>query len=55
MMRLQCNSGNGDASFSGFNFGYGGMPDASSSHPPPFDSPPPAQTQDDQEGEEDKE
>jgi hypothetical protein len=30
----------GDASFSGFDFDYGGMAKASSSHPPPFDSPP---------------
>jgi hypothetical protein len=29
-----------DASFSGFSFDYGGMAGASSSHPPPFDSPP---------------
>jgi hypothetical protein len=32
----------GDVSFSGFNFYYGGMAGASSSHPPPVDSPPPA-------------
>jgi hypothetical protein len=31
----------GDASFSGFGFDYGGMAGASSSHPPPVDSPPP--------------
>jgi hypothetical protein len=31
----------GDASFSGFDFDYGGMAGASSFHPPPFDSPPP--------------
>jgi hypothetical protein len=30
----------GDASFRGFGFDYGGMAGASSSHPPPFDSPP---------------
>jgi hypothetical protein len=30
----------GDARFSGFGFDYGGMVEASSSHPPPFDSPP---------------
>jgi hypothetical protein len=36
------------ASFSGFNFDYGGMVGASSSHPSPFDSPPPAHTHDDQ-------
>jgi hypothetical protein len=29
-----------DASFSGIGFDYGGMVGASSSHPPPFDSPP---------------
>jgi hypothetical protein len=29
----------GDASFSGFNFDYGDMAGASSSHPPHFDSP----------------
>jgi hypothetical protein len=29
-----------DASFSGFGFDYGGMVVASSSHPPPVDSPP---------------
>ncbi len=33
---------NGDARFSGFGFDYGGMAGASLSHPPPFDSPPPA-------------
>jgi hypothetical protein len=31
-----------DASFSGFSYDYGGMAEASSSHPPPIDSPPPA-------------
>jgi hypothetical protein len=31
-----------DANFSGFDFDYGGMARASSSHPPPVDSPPPA-------------
>jgi hypothetical protein len=30
----------GDASFSGFGFDYGGRAVASSSHPPPVDSPP---------------
>jgi hypothetical protein len=30
----------GDASFNDFGFDYGGMARASSSHPPPFDSPP---------------
>jgi hypothetical protein len=29
-----------DASFSGFGFDYRGMAGASSSHPPPFNSPP---------------
>jgi hypothetical protein len=45
-----------DASFSGFGFDFGGMTGASSSHPPPFDSPPLANPQDDEdEGEEDDE
>jgi hypothetical protein len=35
----------GDASFRGFGFDYGGMAGASSSHPPPSDSPPPANLQ----------
>jgi hypothetical protein len=35
----------GDVSFSDFGFNYGGMVGASSSHPPPFDSPPPANPQ----------
>jgi hypothetical protein len=35
----------GDASFSGFGFDYGGMAEALSSHPPPFDSPPPTNPQ----------
>jgi hypothetical protein len=35
----------GDASFSGFGFDYGGMARASSSHPPPFDYPPPTNPQ----------
>jgi hypothetical protein len=35
----------GDASFSGFGFGYGGMAGASSSHPPPVDSHPLANPQ----------
>jgi hypothetical protein len=43
-----------DASFSGLGFDYGGMARASSSHPPPFDSPPPAQTHED-EGEDESE
>jgi hypothetical protein len=37
----------GDASFSGLVFDYGGIASASSSHPPPFDSSPSAQTHDD--------
>jgi hypothetical protein len=40
----------GDTSFSGFGFDLGGTASASSSHPPPFDSP--ANLQDDEEGEE---
>jgi hypothetical protein len=32
-------------SFSGFGFDYGGMAGASSSHPPPVDSPHPANSQ----------
>jgi hypothetical protein len=43
----------GDASFSGFGFDYGDMASASSSHLPPFDSPPLAQTHDN-EGEEEE-
>jgi hypothetical protein len=35
----------GDASFNGFRFDYGDMAGASSSHPPPFDSPPSANLQ----------
>jgi hypothetical protein len=35
----------GDASFSGFGFDYGGMAEASSSHPPLVYSPPPANPQ----------
>jgi hypothetical protein len=35
----------GDASFSGFGFDYDGMAGVSSSHPPPVDSPPLANTQ----------
>jgi hypothetical protein len=34
-----------NASFNSFSFDYGGMAGASSSHPPPFDSPPPANSQ----------
>jgi hypothetical protein len=41
----------GDASFSSFGFDYCDTAGASSSHPPPFDSAPPAHTHDD-EGEE---
>jgi hypothetical protein len=41
----------GDASFSGFGFDYGGMAGASSSHPPPVDSPPPANPQNVEESE----
>jgi hypothetical protein len=41
----------GDASFSGFGFDYGGMAGASSSHPPPFDSPPLANLQNVEESE----
>jgi hypothetical protein len=37
-----------DASFSGFGFDYGGMAGTSSSHPPPFDSPPPTHAHDDE-------
>jgi hypothetical protein len=42
----------GDASFSGFSFDYGGMAEASLSHPPPFDSTPPANPQNVEESEE---
>jgi hypothetical protein len=42
----------GDASFSGFNFDFGGTVGASSSHPPPFDSPCLANPQDDEDGKE---
>jgi hypothetical protein len=41
----------GDASFSDFGFDYGGMIGASSSHIPPFDSPPPANLQNIEESE----
>jgi hypothetical protein len=34
-----------DVGFSGFSFDYGGMAGASSSHSPPFDSPPLANPQ----------
>jgi hypothetical protein len=40
-----------DASFSGFGFDYGGMAITSSSHPPPFDSPPLANLQNIEESE----
>jgi hypothetical protein len=42
----------GDAIFSDFGFDYGGIASASSSHPPPFDSHPLANPQDDEDGEE---
>jgi hypothetical protein len=42
-----------NASFSDFGFNYGGMARASSSHPPPFDSPHPAQTHEDEGEDED--
>jgi hypothetical protein len=41
----------GDASFSGFGFDYGGRAGASSSHPPPVDSPPLVNTQNVEESE----
>jgi hypothetical protein len=41
----------GDASFSSFGFDYGGMAGASSSHPPPVDSPPSANPQNVEESE----
>jgi hypothetical protein len=44
-----------DVSFSGFGFDYSGMTDASSSHLPPFGSPPLAHTHDDEEKEEGEE
>jgi hypothetical protein len=44
-----------DVSFSGFGFDYSGMADASSSHLPPFGSPPLAHTHDDEEKEEGEE
>jgi hypothetical protein len=43
----------GDAGFSGFDFDYGGMTGASSSHPPPFDFPPPVNPQNVEESEDD--
>jgi hypothetical protein len=45
----------GDMSFSDFGFDYGGMSDASSSHPPPFESLPPVHSHDDEEEEEGEE
>jgi hypothetical protein len=45
----------GDASYNDFSFDYGGMARASSSHPPPFDSPTLANPQNDEEGEESEE
>jgi hypothetical protein len=44
-----------DVSFSGFIFDYSGMADASSTHPPPFESPPPTHTHDEEEEEEGEE
>jgi hypothetical protein len=47
-----------NASFSGFSFDYGGTAGASSSHPPPFDSPPSAHAHDvdgEESGEQDEE
>jgi hypothetical protein len=44
-----------DVSFSGFDFDYGGMVGASSSHPPLFESPPLAHTHDDEKQEEGEE
>jgi hypothetical protein len=41
----------GDASCIGFGFDYGGMAGESSSHPPPFDSPTPANLQNIEESE----
>jgi hypothetical protein len=40
----------GDASFSDFGFEFGGAAGASISHPPPFDSPPLTNPQDDEDG-----
>jgi hypothetical protein len=40
-----------DVRFSEFGFDYGGMAGASSSHPPSFDSPPPANPQNIEESE----
>jgi hypothetical protein len=42
-----------DASFNGFGFDYGVMAGASSSHTPPFDSPPPVNPQNVVESEDD--
>jgi hypothetical protein len=43
----------GDVSFRGFGFDYGDMAGASPSHPPPFDSPRLANTQNVEESKED--
>jgi hypothetical protein len=45
----------GDTSFSGFGFGCGGEDDPSSSHPLPFDSPPLAHPQNNEESREESE
>jgi hypothetical protein len=45
----------GDTSFSGFRFDYSGVAGPSSSHPPPFDSPPSAHPQNDEDNEESRE
>jgi hypothetical protein len=42
-----------DVSFSGFGFDHGVMARTSSSHPPPVDSPPPANPQNVEESEDD--
>jgi hypothetical protein len=42
----------GDTSFNGFGFFYGGEAGPSPSHPSPFDSPPPAHPQNDEENKE---
>jgi hypothetical protein len=41
----------GDTSFSGFGFGYAGEASSSYPHPPPFDSPPLANPQNDEDDE----
>jgi hypothetical protein len=45
----------GDARFSGFSFHFDGTASASSSRPPSFESPLPANPQNDEEGEESEE